>query len=400
MSFVPADMKRILLITHEASRTGAPLVVLHFARWLRAVHPEVGVDVLALKGGPLAEEFRTVADHYMELVMPPLPERSLASRTGLWLLRMLGYARVPTSAEWKEMQLAQLAGKRFDVVLANSLASIPVGVRVKELAMARPTLIVFIHELGTVIQRDLPDLPERLSTVDSVWAASELVRTELLDSWSVPSGIVEVQYECAIVPEMKGQAFPVQGRATFHVGGSGLASLRKGYDLFIQVARWVRVNHPEMDIRFTWVGRVAPQDRPLIDHDLEHAGLRGVVDFVGELADPRPVYETFDIFVLTSREDPFPLVCIESGSMGKPIVCFEGATGTAEVLQGGGGMIVPYLDVEAMGRAVVDYARDPERRRQDGELNRMQFANFGPDQQCPLMWQRITAAWNKQATKG
>jgi glycosyltransferase involved in cell wall biosynthesis len=392
-------MKRILLITHEASRTGAPLVVLHFARWLRAAHPEVGVDVLALKGGPLAEEFRKVADQYVELVMPPLPERSLASRAGLRLLRMLGFARVPTSAEWKEMQLAQLAGKRFDAVLANSLASIPVGGRIKDLAIVRPTLIAFIHELGSVIKRDLPDLPERLRAVDGVWAASDLVRTELLEKWSVPSGIVEVQYECAAVPEGGGQASPVQGGAALHVGGSGLASLRKGYDLFIQVARWVRVNHPEMDIRFTWVGRVAPHDRPLIDHDLEHAGLRGVVDFIGELADPRPVYGTFDVFLLTSREDPFPLVCIETGSMGKPIVCFEGATGTAEVLRKGGGMIVPYLDVEAMGRAVVDYARDPERRRMDGELNRVQFANFGPDQQCPLMWERITAAWKEKASK-
>jgi glycosyltransferase involved in cell wall biosynthesis len=161
----------------------------------------------------------------------------------------------------------------------------------------------------------------------------------------------------------------------------------------------VKVNHPELKVHFTWVGKVNAYDQPLIEHDLQHAGLKEVVHFIGEVTQPAPVYGSFDIFLLPSREDPFPLVCIEVGAMGKPIVCFEGATGTAEVLCHGGGMIVPYLDVEAMGRAVVDYARDPERRRKDGELNRVQFANFGPDQQCPLMWQRITAAWNEQASK-
>lgn len=393
-------MKRILLITHEASRTGAPLVVLHFARWLRAVHPEVGVDVLALKGGPLAEEFRKVADQYVELVMPPLPERSLPSRAGLRLLRMLGFARVPTSAEWKEMQLAELAGKRYDVVLANSLASIPVAGRIKALAPKKPIVIAHIHELEMVIRQVLPDLVEHLRPVDRVWAGSELVREGLVRQWGVPEERIDVQYPITKVHGSSDVLISHASPGTIHVVGLGSVVVRKGYDLFIQVALWVKRHHPDVPVRFSWGGPVAHYDRPLIEHDLKHAGLQGVVNFIGEIVDPGPLYRELDIFLLPSREDPFPLVCIEAGAMGKPIICFEGATGTAEVLRHGGGMIVPYLDVEAMGRAVVDYARDPERRRKDGELNRVQFANFGPDQQCPLMWQRIMAARNEQVTKG
>jgi glycosyltransferase involved in cell wall biosynthesis len=247
-----------------------------------------------------------------------------------------------------------------------------------------------------VIQRLLPDLGKHLSTVDAIWAASEMVRQQLVERWSVQSSRIEVQYECAIVTQR--DALPTEQRRGdgFHVGGSGLASLRKGYDLFIQVARWVRFNHPSLDVRFTWVGRVAPHDRPLIEHDIEHAELQGVVDFIGELADPRPIYETFDVFLLTSREDPFPLVCIETGSMGKPIVCFDGATGTAEVLRNGGGKIVPYLDVVAMGQAVVDYARNPDRRQRDGQLNAVQFANFSVERQCSLIFARIRAALKRK----
>jgi len=85
--------------------------------------------------------------------------------------------------------------------------------------------------------------------------------------------------------------------------------------------------------------------------------------------------------------------------MGKPIVCFEGVTGAAEVLRHGGGVIVPYLDVEAMARAVVDYALDPGRRSAHGELNKVQFARLGTEEQCPLMWQRISRAWEEQGRK-
>jgi glycosyltransferase involved in cell wall biosynthesis len=374
-------------------------VVLHFARWLRAAHPEVGVDVLALKGGPLAEEFRKVADQYVELVMPPLPERSLASRAGLRLLRMLGFARVPTSAEWKEMQLAQLADRCYDVVLANSLASIPVAGQIKALAPEKPIVISFIHELEMVIRQLLPELLQHLRPVDRIWAGSALVRDGLIRQWGVPEERIDVQYPIAQVQGSSDVLTNTRHTGTIHVVGLGSVVLRKGYDLFIQVALWVKRHHPEVPVRFSWGGPVAHYDRPLIDHDLKHAGLEDIVDFIGEVVDPGALYRELDVFLLPSREDPFPLVCIEAGAMGKPIVCFEGATGTAEVLRNGGGMIVPYLDVEAMGRAVVDYARDPERRRKDGELNRVQFANFGPDQQCPLMWERITAAWKEKASK-
>jgi len=390
-------MKRILLITHEASRTGAPLVVLHFARWLRVHRPEVGVDVLAVKGGALAAEFSEVADTYSELVMPPLPQLGLMRRAVNKAMRMAGLARIPSASEWKDQLLQELSTRGYDVIHANSLASIPVGARIKEMAGGRPLLIAHIHELEMVIRQLLPDLPVQLMNVDRVWAGSGLVGEGLLNTWNVPSGKVDVQYPCAIVKNT-GTVDLHEQHAGLHVVGLGSVVLRKGYDLFIQVAAWVRRHHPDLSVRFTWGGPVAEYDRPLIDHDIAKAGLSGHVQFIGGQSDPAPLYAATDIFLLPSREDPFPLVCIEVGAMGKPIVCFEGATGTAEVLRNGGGRIVPYLSVEAMGQAVVDYARDAARRKADGDLNRTQFAKFGPDVQCPLMLQRIEEALKRKAS--
>jgi glycosyltransferase involved in cell wall biosynthesis len=391
-------MKRILLITHDASRTGAPMVVLHFARWLRAHRPEVGVDVLAVKGGALADDLKKVADTYSELVMPPLPRMGLGQRALNKALRLAGIGRSPSAAEWKEQELGGLAGRGYDVIHANSLVSIPIGARIKELSAGQPLLVAHIHELEMVIRQVLPDLPLQLMHVDRVWAGSGLVREGLLNTWGVPSGKVDVQYPCTVVNAPAALGLPEQHEG-FHVVGLGSVVLRKGYDLFIQVAAWVRRHHPELNVRFTWGGPVSEYDRPLIDHDITMSGLSGHVQFIGGQSDPAPLYAATDVFLLPSREDPFPLVCIEVGAMGKPIICFEGATGTAEVLRHGGGRIVPYLDIAAMGQAVVDYALDPDRRKTDGDLNRAQFAKFGPDQQCPLMLQRIEVALARKAAQ-
>lgn len=366
------------------------MVVLHFARWLRAHRPEIRIDVLALRGGALESDLRQVADHYMEWTVPPFVSRGILVRALHKAQRMLGLRHAPTAAEIKDGILRSLAGSGVDTIHANSLASIPVGARVKELAGGAPFLIGHVHELELVLRQYLPDLPAYLPVIDHVLAASELVRSNLVEHWAVPAERVEVQYEFASIAALSAP-HPDHERV-FRVGGAGTVNLRKGYDLFIQVARWVRDNSPRTRMEFTWVGRAGKPEESLIDLDLKKSGLHGMVRFVGEMVDPSSTYNAFDVFLLTSREDPFPLVAIEMGLLGKPMICFEGATGTSEVLCEGGGRIVPYMNVEAMGRALVDYFNAQDMRHADGARGRILFARFTPDVQCPLLMDRIERA--------
>jgi glycosyltransferase involved in cell wall biosynthesis len=52
-----------------------------------------------------------------------------------------------------------------------------------------------------------------------------------------------------------------------------------------------------------------------------------------------------DVLAVTSREDPFPLVMLEAGSHGIPIVCFADSGGVPEFVGEDAGLIAPYLDV-------------------------------------------------------
>jgi glycosyltransferase involved in cell wall biosynthesis len=161
---------------------------------------------------------------------------------------------------------------------------------------------------------------------------------------------------------------------------------RKGHDVFIQVARYIKENHTETQIQFVWVGKISPAEQVIVHEDLLKLGLVDSVHFVGQQENPHPYFEDFDLFLMTSREDPFPLVCIEVGMMGKPIVCFDKATGTQEVIEKGGGRVVPYLNVEKMAAAVVDYYEDRELLKTDGLEAQELFSKFTPEIQCPQIF--------------
>ncbi|MBZ9787851.1 glycosyltransferase [Psychroflexus sp. CAK57W] len=121
----------------------------------------------------------------------------------------------------------------------------------------------------------------------------------------------------------------------------------------------------------------------IISEDLKKLRLTDTVKFVGQQSNPFNYYNQFDIFLMTSKEDPFPLVCIEVGMLGKPIICFDKATGTQEVLENGDGKVVPYLSIERMAEAVVEYNTDEELLKNDSIIAKEVFKDFTLEQKCP-----------------
>ena len=51
--------RRLLVVGHEASRTGSPLVLLGILRWLRT-QVDWDIDIAFSRGGVLVDEFRTI----------------------------------------------------------------------------------------------------------------------------------------------------------------------------------------------------------------------------------------------------------------------------------------------------------------------------------------------------
>src|SRR4051812_46277647 len=57
MRRAPGGPSRVLFVSHQATRTGAPIMLLHLIRWVRA-NTDVRAEILLLRGGPLESEFR------------------------------------------------------------------------------------------------------------------------------------------------------------------------------------------------------------------------------------------------------------------------------------------------------------------------------------------------------
>jgi O-antigen biosynthesis protein len=103
---------------------------------------------------------------------------------------------------------------------------------------------------------------------------------------------------------------------------------------------------------------------------LDVLGLSSKVHFLGLVKDPE-VYASHvaaaDIFLMTSREDPFPSVVLDAMAVGIPVVGFQDAGGFADLLAQGAGLLAPYEDRAAMADAVMSLIRQPAQARVMGE---------------------------------
>ncbi len=364
-------LKKILFISHESSRTGAPFVLLYFLQWLKQHHSDIQLTVLTLIEGGLTNEFKMVADEYYDLSNITNSKRNLVLRIKTKLYKKLGIKH--TWPDAKKVFVKNLSQQDFDLVYSNTVVSIPIAYQIK-LHNKNSKLLVHVHELESEIKRTIGGLEKFSNNIDIVIAASKMVRDNLLFNHAIPANKIEVVYEFTkkLDPEIK---IKNEG-GIFKVGGSGKFGYRKGTDLFIQTARYLNDHYPQLKIEFTWVGLVPGNEKANLELDLIKLDLNNRINFVGEVENPEFYFKKFDVFLMTSREDPFPLVCIEAGMLGIPIICFDKATGISEIIEDKGGFIVPYLNIEALAEKVISYIINPKILTEHGLFNQNKFSKF------------------------
>jgi glycosyltransferase involved in cell wall biosynthesis len=174
---------------------------------------------------------------------------------------------------------------------------------------------------------------------------------------------------------------------TLVIGGAGIPDWRKGTTLWLQMAAEVR-RLVGPSTRFVWVGVPEWSDHTWYEgakfrREAHLMGLDDMVEFIPPTPKPMEHFAGFDIFAMTSWEDPCPLVVLENMGLAKPVVCFAGGGGAPEVV-GDTGVIIPDFDPQAMARAIADLAADPQQRARLGALARQRvLANFTDRVQVP-----------------
>lgn len=347
-----------------------------FIRWLKQHHPEWEADLVALQGGPLIGEIRPLVGNLIIWNQIQRP-----GRLNRLIARLASLAGIDTGRLATKRMVKKLASAGYQIIYGNSVLTTDLGIEIKQATGAR--LLIHVHELETIIGLFAPGFARQVPSVDWLVAASQLVRQCLTDRFNATDQQLKVVYEMSetgLTPPTR------QPGNRFVVGCSGVVHWRKGDDVMLQVARYLKAHHPDVEAEFCWTGFITPDQQLILEADIRKLNLESTIRFLGPVADPMPLYQQFSVFFLPSREDPFPLVCIEVGLMGKPIILFEGATGIAEITGNEGGVVVPYLNIEKAADAIAAYFRNPALAEQHGDYNRKAFSAFTPDQISPQLY--------------
>lgn len=369
---------RVLLVGHDASRTGAPVVALTFLRWLVRTDP-AEASVLLLRGGPLATEFAGLAPTRMAPTQWPTRLDQLAS--GLESLGRSGL-RARRGAERLRVGRATLAHP--DIVVANTIAAWPEAAALAGSAR----LVCWVHELDHVADQLLGgrDRAALLDRTDHLVAASSRVHRMALERWGVsPDRVSTVEEFVDPVP-----ASTPYVRRHPHLFGVGSAVPRKGLDAFVAVATLVASRRPE--VAATWFG--ADPQAPLTRcaaHDLATAGLTDQVRIEPATTDLGGRWTSASVLVHTAREDPCPLVVLEAAQRGVPTVTWE-TGGAADVLSraGCGELVAPAGDLLGLADRVHRLLDDePSRRAAGAALRRQVDRHHLTAVAAPALWAAV-----------
>lgn len=346
-----------IAITHDCSRTGAPLILLEILKEWRQNHADTLI-VLAVNGGEIESEYRAVCDDF--LVVRPEMEAELAH-----FAASLTHARV----------------------LANSFVSRDLAAIFKS---AGHPVTLLVHEFTRHESREAmttaTEAADRIILPSSAVLAdfrASLARYDL----SVAPGTLEVLPQ-GVFPRFVDESVEVPAKSPsspFRIVGAGTKDWRKGIDLFVTTAFELQRLAPEAQFEFVWFGthsEAMPYALPYTLSMAENFGVADRIQFREPLEDLRPELAQADAFLMSSRIDPYPCVVLEAMAMGTPVVLFDKATGSTDFIEAhGGGEVVAYLATKAAAEILNNWIHNPEIAAKLGETARKAVrahATFAP----------------------
>ncbi|HEV2211104.1 MAG TPA: FkbM family methyltransferase [Verrucomicrobiae bacterium] len=337
----------VLVISHDACRAGAQNLLLSLLREWRKTQP-FPIRLLLAGDGALRAEF--------EALCPTLV-----------LLRHW-------SAAQRRTALQAFLHPRPRLVYSNTVVN---GLLLEELNWLDCPVVTHVHELQKSIERWAPGetMAATLRRTDHFIAVSQPVAENLRnrhqvrpEQISIISAFIETGW--GRNQAVQEQRYKELGLASDEIAvmGCGTTDWRKGPDLFVEIAAKACAREPRL--RFFWVGGRSPDEQRGLEKLVATRKLRHRVQFLGERANARGYLALGDVFLLSSREDPFPLAALEAADSGLPIICFEGAGGMPEFVGQECGRVIPFEDIDRAADALAELARDAALRQTLGSQAR------------------------------
>ncbi|ASU36801.1 hypothetical protein MuYL_4918 [Mucilaginibacter xinganensis] len=315
-------------------------------------------DILLLGDGPLKADFELLGK---TMVLSDI------TRQHTYPVRIKKKLLSINQQQLDKRAVSQLAKQKYDLVYGNTIASLPLLSLFKKRHAVKT--LCCIHELSYVLNYFFSKayLHENLGLTDSIIAVSKAVKENLVNEFNVPAEKINLHYEFIAIEDAGvksnncGKAALDITEEAFVIGMGGTPEWRKGTDLVIPLALKLTEQYPELKFKIIWLG--AGDNHPFVKqllYDARKCGIENRLVFLESTPEPLPFIKLFDVFVLLSREDPFPLIVLEAAFLKKPVIAFENSGGIPELLKQGAGLAAPYLNISKMATLIYTLSQDAE----------------------------------------
>jgi len=323
--------KRIIVTSHDAHPHGAQYLSMNMARVL---HDRFGyeVDLVVLGEGPLLPEFEKLA-------------------------RVHHLAGIDPRGKQAQRLVAQLVNDGAMAAICNTTVS---GLFAQTLKEAGLQMVCLIHELPNVI--------EQYGLQEHTKAIAKHAKHVVFPARMVAGGFQKFtpvqSSKQRILPQGMYKKNQFRSQQDFqragvelkqHLGiatdakivlGVGYADERKGFDLFVTAAE--QVTNVRSDVVFVWIGHHEAELAKQLSSSTDTLSEQGKLILPGLIGDTDPYYAGSDVYLLTSREDPYPSTVLEALDVGVPVIGFEQVTGSTRLISQLGGMLVPPFEIEPL----------------------------------------------------
>jgi len=339
------DRPVILVVCHEASRTGAPILGWNI---IRGLSPKYRVVSILMRGGELEAEFRKAA--------------AASTMPLTWV------NRTPASM----LNAAQRIVSAYNPLFAIT-NSIETNALIPPLAQLGVPVVALVHEFASYT-RPVSKLSNAFDWADHIVFSARMVADSSFQQFPglegrngvhlMAQGRSEIPRSLSRPEKTDADEIPAlrpEGRENaFVVLGAGSVQLRKGVEAFVSTAAAARRMRPDLDLLFVWVGNGFSPEYDLaysvyLDEQIKRSDLGDSLIMRDAVEDLDALYLQTDVFLMSSRLDPQPNVGIDAMTYGIPTICFEGGAGTAEILAADPAtrhLVVPYLDSHAAAELI------------------------------------------------
>ena len=331
--------KRLVLVVHEAQKTGAPFLAKALVRSF--MNFGYHVKVVLLDGGPLTQDFVDMTE--------------------------VEFLFLATRSEKYEQELVEklyLEGYR-DAYLNTTVS----GSLAKTFKRHGFNTITLVHEMDYILKAlSLQKVAREIAEYSDKVIVPSLV---VSDSWEregivIPSDklVVMPQHNYHVVPFGKSEHASRRARIRNELNVSddevvvlcvGLVEIRKGIRHFLDLAE--ELAEKNVKVRLVWIGTISSEVAAdaLIMKRIEAAPNCRFIEFKPNINE---YYCAADIFLCASESDAFPTVILLAVQHGLPVVLAKGRSGACDLFEQAPAGLVDELSGKAFAHEIMRLVAD------------------------------------------